>query len=117
MKFGHYYFLSLVATLSTILYAIYTREQFYPIVLFLVSSKVSYIVNANCILANTMLLGKILVSLFFGKVRGVEIELLQDQGKYTIIEICIALTLFRNDGLLNPTFLAWLWILLFTKVD
>lgn len=115
LTFAKYFILSLLATISTIIYAIYTREQFYPVILFLVTSKVSYVVNANFILAFTLLVARVAKYLFLGKLRDAEVEMLYERGQYAFVEICIALTVFRNEGIANPTVMTMLWSLLFTK--
>jgi E3 ubiquitin-protein ligase synoviolin len=114
MGFARYFALSLLATISTVIYAVYTREQFYPVILFLVSSKVSYVVNANFILALTLLMARLTKSVFLGKLRDVEVEMLYERGQYAFVEICIALTVFRSEGI-NPTVVTLLWALLFCK--
>jgi E3 ubiquitin-protein ligase synoviolin len=115
MSFAKYFTLSLLCAVSTVVYAIYTREQFYPVILFLVSSKVSYVVNANLVLALTFLVARVAVSLFLGKLRDAEVEMLYERGQYAFVEICIALTVFRNEGIANPLVMTMLWLLLFTK--
>lgn len=94
-------------------YAIYSREQFYPIVLFLVTSKISFVVAGNMILATALLLGHVSKAIFLGQLRDVEIELLTERAKYTITETCLALTIFRNE--LSPSILGLFGALLFLK--
>ena len=113
MKFIHYFNLSLLGTLALVGYALYSREQFYPIILFLVTSKVSFVVAGNMVLATALLLGHISKSIFLGQLRDAEIELLTERAKYTVTETCLALTIFRNE--LTPSILGLFGVLLFLK--
>ena len=99
--------------LALLAFAITTREQFYPIVLFLVSSKVSFVVAGNMALATLLLIGHISKAIFLGQLRDVEVEVLMERAKYTITETCLALTIFRNE--LTPPILGFFGALLFLK--
>ena len=113
MKFIHYFNLSLLGTAALVGYAFYSREQFYPIVLFLVTNKISFVVAGNMMLATALLLGNVSKTLFLGQLRDVEIEMLTERAKYTITETCLALTIFRNE--LTPNILGLFGMLLFLK--
>jgi E3 ubiquitin-protein ligase synoviolin len=113
MKFSLYFNASLAATIAIIVHAVYTREQFYPIVLFLVTSKLSFVVLGNMAVAAVLLIWRISKSVFLGMLREVEIEQLVERAKYTITETCLALTVFRNE--LSPPILALFGVLLFLK--
>jgi E3 ubiquitin-protein ligase synoviolin len=78
-------------------YAYYTRRQFYPTVLFLVSSKISFIIAGNLALATSLVVAKMVKSIYFGSLRELEAEILIEKAKYSIIETCLALTIFRNE--------------------
>lgn len=99
---------------AMVIYACVTREQFYPIILLLVTSKVSYLLIGNMVLAVTLLIGQVAIKLFFGKLRDVEMELIIERSKYSITETCLALTIFRND--LSPPIFAFFLLLLFVKI-
>jgi len=113
MKFWTYFYSSLLFVTGVITYAAYTREQFYPTMLYLVRSKVSMVAGGNLVLALTLLFGRISKSIFFGSLRDAEVELLLEKAKYTITETCLALTIFRSE--LNPSILAMFGLLLFLK--
>jgi E3 ubiquitin-protein ligase synoviolin len=113
-KFWHYFLLSSLLMFSMVIYACITREQFYPIILLLVTSKVSFLLISNMIFALTLLIGQITIKLFFGTLRDVEIEQIIERAKYSITETCLALTIFRND--LSPPIFAFFLLLLFLKV-
>jgi E3 ubiquitin-protein ligase synoviolin len=99
---------------SMVVYACVTREQFYPIILLLVSSKVSFLLISNMVFALALLLAQIMIKVFFGSLRDVEYELIMERAKYSITETCLALTIFRND--LSPSVFAFFLSLLFLKV-
>ena len=58
MRFAIYSFLSMALTTAVVTYAYVTREQFYPAVIFLVTSKFSIVILGNMVLVLTLLLGK-----------------------------------------------------------
>ena len=97
--------------LALIFYAVYTREQFYPSILFLVTSKVSYVVGGNLVFAVAFFVAHFLKSLFLENLSESENELLADKAKYTIVETCLALTIFRAE--LTPTVICYFGGLLF----
>lgn len=100
--------------LSMVAYACYSREQFYPIVLLLMTSKVSYMLMANMAFALALLIGQIGIKAFFGQLRDIEWELVFEMSKYSITETCLALTIFRNE--LSPVVFAFFLGLLFAKI-
>ena len=113
MRFSSYFYLSVVASAAVIAHAVYTREQFYPIILFLVTSKISFVVLSNMAISSILLLGEISQYIFLGTLREVDVEQLIERAKYTITETCLALTVFRNE--LSPPTLALFGALLFLK--
>jgi E3 ubiquitin-protein ligase synoviolin len=114
VPFALYFVLSTLAGGATVSYACYTREQFYPIILFLVTSKLSFLVAANLVVAFGIVFGKVLKSVYFGRLRDTEVEQLVERCKYSIMETCLALTIFRHE--LTPFVLLLFGFLLFTKV-
>jgi E3 ubiquitin-protein ligase synoviolin len=114
ISFWHYFFTSLTLAIGVVSYACYTREQFYPIILFLVTSKVSFIIAANMILALAFFCGRIGIKTFFGQLRDAELELVYDRAKYSITETCLALTIFRQE--LSPTVFLFFGVLIFLKI-
>ena len=98
---------------SLVLYAYHIKEQFYPTILFLVTSKLSFVLSGNMIIASTILFAKFLKSIFLGKLRDAEIELLFEKAKYSITETCLALTVFRHE--ITPVILMIFGSLIFVK--
>lgn len=97
MKLITYFSLSFFGLLAIVYYAVYTQRQFYPIVSFLVSSKLALVIVGNFALALTLGIGNILSKLYFGTLREIEMELLIERAKYSIIETCLAFTIFRGE--------------------
>eukprot|EP01041_Mallomonas_annulata_P004822 gene4822-9617_t len=114
INFKSYFAISVLAMLSMVIYACYTREQFYTIILFLVSSKVSFLLAGNMIVAFALLFGRVTKSVFFGRLRDIEVELLLDRCKYSITETLLALTIFRHE--LTPNIILLFGMLLFIKI-
>ena len=113
MKVATYLTLSFVSSILLLIYAIYTKEQFYPVILFLVSSKVSFVINVNTMLSVSVLFAKFLSYLVFGNLRDLEIEMLIDRAKFAVTETLLALTIFRNE--FNYPTIALFIFLLFVK--
>jgi E3 ubiquitin-protein ligase synoviolin len=113
MRFSSYFYSSMVATAAITAHAVITREQFYPIILYLVTSKISFVILSNMAVAAILLIGKISQYVFFGVLREAEVEQLIESAKYTITETCLALAVFRNE--LSPPILALFGALLFLK--
>jgi E3 ubiquitin-protein ligase synoviolin len=113
MRFSSYFYSSLAATIAIIAHAVYTREQFYPIILYLVTSKASFVVLGNMAVAILVNIAVAVKSIFLGMLREVEVEQLIERAKYTITETCLALTVFRNE--LSPPILGLFGVLLFLK--
>mmetsp|Transcript_75348 Transcript_75348/g.214284 ORF Transcript_75348/g.214284 Transcript_75348/m.214284 type:complete len:329 (-) Transcript_75348:68-1054(-) len=114
VSFAFYAGVSTLCAISTVAYALHTRQQFYPTVVFLVTSKFSIVVLGNFALVLTLLLGRIVKYLFLGALRDVEVEILYDNARYAITETCLALTIFREE--LSIRVFALFTALLFSKV-
>jgi len=114
ISFKSYFTLSVIGMFSVVLYACYTREQFYTIILFLVTSKISFLLAGNLLVACALLIGNVTKSIFLGRLRDIEVELLVDRCKYSITETLLALTIFRNE--LTPQIIMLFGALLFIKV-
>ncbi|RYH31371.1 hypothetical protein EON65_02780 [archaeon] len=97
MKLASYFTLSATAMAMMVYYAYYTRKQFYPTVLFLVSSKLSFIVACNLAISLALFVAKFIKSIYFGNLREVEVEVIMEKAKYAFVETCLALTIFRNE--------------------
>ena len=70
MRFAGYFYTSLAATVGLIAHVVFTREQFYPIVLYLVTSKISFVVLGNMAIACVLLMGQALMKSLRGHISG-----------------------------------------------
>jgi E3 ubiquitin-protein ligase synoviolin len=92
-----YTLLSVLSFTGTLTYAWQTRVQFYPIVIFLVTSKASILVLSNLFLCLTFLFGKLLKSIFLGQLLDREVGLLWDKSRFAVTNTLLALTIFREE--------------------
>lgn len=89
--------LSAVATVAVVHSAVSTRHQFYPTVIFLVTNKTSLLVLCNQAVVFVVALAYIVKTLFLGPLKPTEVERVNETLRYSIPEICIALTVFREE--------------------
>lgn len=80
MKFWLYSSASLVACIGLLYYTYITRQQFYPSVIYLVTSKISVLILGNAGLVLTTLVGRLLKTVFFGTLRDAEVEVSSFRG-------------------------------------
>ncbi|ETW08937.1 hypothetical protein H310_01419 [Aphanomyces invadans] len=113
MRFGIYAATSLLAGAGLVGYTYYTRQQFYPTVIYLVTSKVSVMVLCNVAFVMTVLFGQVFKRIFLGTLRDAEMEMLYDHARFAIAETCFTLSVFREEMSLRV--LGLFTILLFLK--
>ncbi|EOD33046.1 hypothetical protein EMIHUDRAFT_71786, partial [Emiliania huxleyi CCMP1516] len=112
-RFTTYLFASTALVVGVTYHTHSIRRQFYPTVIALTTNKVASLVLANAALALTLLVGRILKSAFFGRLREAEVEHLYERAWYAITETCLAMTIFREE--FNISFCAMFCALLFIK--
>ena len=112
-RFTTYLFASTALVVGVTYHTHSIRRQFYPTVIALTTNKVASLVLANAALALTLLVGRILKSAFFGRLREAEVEHLYERAWYAITETCLAMTIFREE--FNLSFCAMFCALLFIK--
>lgn len=74
VKFGVYASASLLACAGLLYYTYITRMQFYPAVIYLVTSKISVLILGNAGLVLTILFARLVKSVFLGALRDAEVE-------------------------------------------
>jgi E3 ubiquitin-protein ligase synoviolin len=74
VKFWLYSTASLVACAGLLWYTYMTRMQFYPSVIYLVTSKISVLILGNAGLVVTILFARLVKSIFLGQLRDAEVE-------------------------------------------
>lgn len=114
MRLLLYSLVSFAAAIAIVANAMLKRGQFYPAVIYLSTSKLSLMVMGNAIFTTVVLLGKTAKVVFFGTLREVEIEQMYDKAWSALIEMCIAMTIFREE--FSTRFVALATALSFVKI-
>ena len=108
-----YVVVSGAAAAAVVAHAVQSREQFYPAALYLASSKVALAAGANLALALALCAWKLTKWVFLGRLREAEVERLSERAKEAVMEICLAMTIFREE--FNVPFVSLFGLLLFVK--
>ncbi|KAI8321267.1 hypothetical protein GQ54DRAFT_289794, partial [Martensiomyces pterosporus] len=103
-----------VLTIGVIVSAFMQHPYFYTACVQLAQSNASMMVLANMGILLTILLGKLLVRVFFGQLRAIEVEHLYEQGWFAVTETCLALAILRDE--FDAATLTLFVFLLFCKV-
>uniref|UniRef100_A0A0D9WPK8 E3 ubiquitin-protein ligase synoviolin-like TPR repeats domain-containing protein n=1 Tax=Leersia perrieri TaxID=77586 RepID=A0A0D9WPK8_9ORYZ len=104
---------SLMATATAVYYAFSSREQFYPAMVYLSTSKICFVLLLNTGLVAMCVAWQLVKRLFLGTLREAEVERLNEQAWREVVEILFAVTIFRQD--FSVTFLAMVAALLLVK--
>ncbi|XP_066371962.1 ERAD-associated E3 ubiquitin-protein ligase HRD1-like isoform X2 [Miscanthus floridulus] len=104
---------SLLATASAAYYAFSSREQFYPAMVYLSTSKICFVLLLNTGLVAMCVAWQLVKRLFLGSLRETEVERLNEQAWREVVEILFAVTIFRQD--FSVSFLAMVAALLLIK--
>jgi len=93
------YYTSLSFTIATlhIIYILRTRKQVYLALLYLTSSKISYIALRNAILAFFLFAFNLIIQKFLNGLRLMESETIVENMRWNVTETCLALTMFRQE--------------------
>lgn len=105
---------SMTLSAVVVLYAVATRIRFYPVVVFLFTSKIASVTMVNLALVFTILLGVGFVRVFFGKLRDAETEAVWENMRYSMTETAFALSTFRDE--VNARVGVLFGLMLFAKV-
>jgi E3 ubiquitin-protein ligase synoviolin len=111
LRFTLYAIFSAVLAFLVVDHAFETREQFYPAVIYLVTSKHSIIVLANLAFVAIICIGKTCKALFLGDLRENEVERVNEELRR--IDFVLALLWFHED--LNSRVVSLFAMLLFSK--
>ena len=113
-KFGAYILLTVLVTVAAVHNAVQHRKQFYSATIYLTTNKINILVMGNLAFSMLVLLGKLVKFVFLGQLSREELEHLVQNSKFSITEICLALTIFRGELTLQVLFLST--VLLFVKI-
>lgn len=94
MNFTSYVVLSTLVVLGVVAHAFAVHEQFYPAVIYLSTDKICLAVMYNFVFALFLLFGKILLRIFIGTLRDVEVEQLVDSGRGFLAETILFLVFY-----------------------
>ncbi|EFN56550.1 hypothetical protein CHLNCDRAFT_144201 [Chlorella variabilis] len=97
MSSRRYILLSLLGAAAVVWHAFSTREQFFPSMVYLSSSKFSLAVLGNMAFAVALGTYKLLLRVFLGRLRDSEVERVNDKVGQAVVETCLAMTIFRED--------------------
>jgi len=78
---ARYVVLSFAVAGGLVYHALKTREQYFPAMLYLSTSKLSVVVLGNLAFAMTLCLGHVLKAVFLGQLREAEIERLYERRR------------------------------------
>ena len=74
-----------------------TRHHFYPTVVYLTTSKLSVVVLSNAALVTALALARLLKAIFLGELRFNEVQRANETLRFTVLEVCFSLTMFRAE--------------------
>mmetsp|Transcript_93902 Transcript_93902/g.265703 ORF Transcript_93902/g.265703 Transcript_93902/m.265703 type:complete len:616 (-) Transcript_93902:62-1909(-) len=94
MNFSSYFFLSTLVVIGIIAHAYVAHEQFYPAVVYLSTDKMCLAVFYNFAFALFLLFGKILLRIFIGTLRDLEVEQLVDSGRGFLADTILFLVFY-----------------------
>lgn len=97
MKLGTYAALSFLGAIAAIYHAFSSREQFYPAMVYLSTSKICLVLLMNMGLVIMCIIWQLVKCLFLGPLREAEVERLNEQSWREVMEILFAITTFRQD--------------------
>ena len=89
--------LSFFLAFLLIFHTLRTRQQFYLTILYLQSSKLSYIVLGNALIASGVGVFTCVTNVFLGGLRVNERDGIGEHIRWDVTETCLALTIFRSE--------------------
>ncbi|GAA5918884.1 hypothetical protein JCM1841_006658 [Sporobolomyces salmonicolor] len=98
----------------TVLNAFRQRSNLYAAAVYLSKSNACMMILWNQGIYQTVLFGKFLQAVFFGELRLIEVERLQERGWFAVTETLLALTIFKDE--FESSFVLLFVSLLFLKV-
>ncbi|KAI8378430.1 hypothetical protein BD560DRAFT_390366 [Blakeslea trispora] len=105
---------SSILAAGVILSAMYQRSNFYAACIYLYKSSACMMILLNMGLILSVLFGKLLQAIFFGRLRAIEVEHLYERAWYAVTETCLAMTIFREE--FDLQFIVIFTTLLFLKI-
>lgn len=94
MNFSSYFVLSSLVVAGVVAHAYVAHEQFYPAVVYLSTDKMCLAVMYNFAFALFLLFGKLLLKIFIGTLRDLEVEQLVDSGRGFLADTILFLVFY-----------------------
>ncbi len=94
---ANYTTLSLTITTLHILYILRTRKQLYLALMYLTTSRISYILVGNSVISSFFAFYHAIIRNFLGGLRLIEIESIAEHVRWNITESIFAMTMFRQE--------------------
>ncbi|XP_024542114.1 ERAD-associated E3 ubiquitin-protein ligase HRD1B [Selaginella moellendorffii] len=113
VKLGTYAAASVIGAVAVVYHAFYSREQFYPAMVYLSTSKISVLLLLNFAFVVLYAVWQLIKMIFLGSLREAEVERLNEQLWRELMEVLFAMTIFREE--FNVSFIAMVTVLLFVK--
>jgi len=113
VKLLTYFSISTLLAVVSIYYSYAIHEQFYPTIVYLTNNKLCILSLGNFGFCFALSLANVMIKIFFNEMADDETNEILQRSKYSITEICIALTSFRHE--LTKTVIVLFVALLFIK--
>ncbi|KAI8993321.1 hypothetical protein BDB01DRAFT_715922 [Pilobolus umbonatus] len=114
MRLAAYGSISSILAIGVIISAVQQRSNFYAVCIYLSKSSACMMILLNMGFIISLLIGKVLQTIFFGQLRAIEVEHLYEKSWYAVTETCLAMTIFREEFDLH--FIIVFTTLLFLKI-
>lgn len=114
MRLAVYGCVSSILAIGVVLSAMHQRSNFYAACIYLSKSSACMMILLNMGLIISVLFGKALQAIFFGRLRAIEVEHLYERSWYAVTETCLAMTIFREE--FDLQFIVVFTTLLFLKI-
>ncbi|KAI7893950.1 uncharacterized protein EV154DRAFT_438868 [Mucor mucedo] len=114
MRLAIYGCVSSILAIGVVLSAMHQRSNFYAACIYLSKSSACMMILLNMGLIVSLLFGKGLQTIFFGRLRAIEVEHLYERSWYAVTETCLAMTIFREE--FDLQFIVVFTTLLFLKI-
>lgn len=106
--------ISTLLTTVVVVNAFEARPNFFAAAMYLSQSSACLMILTNMFLVCTLLSGKLLQNIFFGRLRAIEVDHLYERAWYAITETCLAMTIFREE--FDTRFFLFFTLLLAVKI-
>ncbi|KAK2079725.1 hypothetical protein QBZ16_002120 [Prototheca wickerhamii] len=111
---GRYVVGSALLTALVVWQAFVTREQFYPAVVFLSTSKICLAIFGNMGFAMSLVSYKLITLIFLGSLRDSEVQRVSERVGQSVLDTLLATTIFRQD--ISAVFIALFVVMCFLKI-